>query len=130
MGSLASLILFYISVHAFNSDVQTSDHFSITLHFLKALSSAGQGMSLKNLTSFCSNLNLASVTDVKRIQTAHSLCCDFQGYKTFTTSLSPSLSSCRSSGNLFEGSPALLAQVGQASTNTGCFLIFSSSCWQ
>ena len=29
--------------------------------------------------------NLESVTDLKRIQTPHSLCCDFRGDKTFTT---------------------------------------------
>ena len=41
------------------------------------------GMSLKKVTSLGSNL--ASVTDLKRIETPHSLCCDFGGYKTFTT---------------------------------------------
>ena len=41
------------------------------------------GMSLRKINSLCSNL--ASVTDLKRIQTPHSLCCDFGGYKTFTT---------------------------------------------
>ena len=41
------------------------------------------GMSLRKVTSLGSNL--ASVTDLKRIQTPHSLCCDFGGYKTFTT---------------------------------------------
>ena len=40
-------------------------------------------MSLTNLTSLGSNS--ASVTDLKRIQTPHSLCYDFGGYKTFTT---------------------------------------------
>ena len=41
------------------------------------------GMSLRKVTSLGSNL--ASVTDFKRIETPHSLCCDFGGYKTFTT---------------------------------------------
>ena len=41
------------------------------------------GMSLRKVTTFGSNL--ASVTDLKRIQTPHSLCCDFRGDKTFTT---------------------------------------------
>ena len=41
------------------------------------------GMSLRKLTSLGSNL--ASVTGLTRIQTPHSLCCDFGGYKTFTT---------------------------------------------
>ena len=40
-------------------------------------------MSLKKVTLLGSNL--ASVTDLKRIETPHSLCCDFRGYKTFTT---------------------------------------------
>ena len=57
--------------------------------------------------------NLVSVTDLKQIQNPHSLCCDFGGYKTFTTrwslvrqqnsSLSPSLSPCLSSGDLSKG---------------------------
>ena len=41
------------------------------------------GMSLRKVTLLGSNL--ASVTDLKRIETPHSLCCDFGGYKTFTT---------------------------------------------
>ena len=41
------------------------------------------GMSLRKVTSLGSNL--ASVTDLKRIEIPHSLCCDFGGYKTFTT---------------------------------------------
>ena len=36
-------------------------------------------MSLRKVTSLGSNL--ASVTDLKRIVTPHSLCCDFSGYK-------------------------------------------------
>ena len=44
------------------------------------------GMSLTNLTSLSSlGSNLASVTDLKRIQAPHNLCCDFGGYKTLTT---------------------------------------------
>ena len=63
---------------------------------------AVQGMSLRKVTSLGSNS--ASATDLKRIETPQSLCCDFRGYKTFTTrrqssSLSPSLSPCWSSGN-------------------------------
>ena len=42
-----------------------------------------RGMSLRKVTSLGSNS--ASVTDLKRIETPHSLCCDFGGYKTFTT---------------------------------------------
>ena len=42
-----------------------------------------QGLNLKKVNLLGSNL--ASVTDLKRIQTPHSLCCDFGGYKTFTT---------------------------------------------
>ena len=41
------------------------------------------GMSLGKVMTLGSNL--ASVTDLKRIETPHSLCCDFGGYKTFTT---------------------------------------------
>ena len=44
------------------------------------------GMSLRKVPSFGSNL--ASVTDLQRIQTSHSLCCDFMGSNTFTTSWS------------------------------------------
>ena len=42
-----------------------------------------RGMSLRKVTLLGSNL--ASVTDLKRIETPHSLCCDFGSYKTFTT---------------------------------------------
>ena len=41
------------------------------------------GMSLSKITSLGSNL--ASVTDLKWIETPHSLCCDFGDCKTFTT---------------------------------------------
>ena len=41
------------------------------------------GMSLRKVTLFCSNW--APVTDLKRIETPHSLYCDFGGCKTFTT---------------------------------------------
>ena len=44
---------------------------------------SARGMSLRNVSSLGSNL--ASVADLKRVQTPHSLCCDFRGYKTFTT---------------------------------------------
>ena len=40
-------------------------------------------MGLRKVTLLGSNL--ASVTDLKRIETPHSLCCDLGGYKTFTT---------------------------------------------
>ena len=46
-------------------------------------SQAARGMSLRKVTLLGSNL--ASVTDLKRIETPHSLCCDFGGYKTFAT---------------------------------------------
>ena len=41
------------------------------------------GMSLRKVTALGSNL--ASVTDLKRIENPHSLCYDVEGYKTFTT---------------------------------------------
>ena len=41
------------------------------------------GMSFRKVTLLDSNW--ASVTDLKRIQTPHSLCCDFGGDKTFTS---------------------------------------------
>ena len=45
-----------------------------------------QGLSLRKVTLLqLLGSNLASVTDLKRIQTPHSLCCDFGGYKTFST---------------------------------------------
>ena len=43
------------------------------------------GMSLRKVTLLRLGSKLVSVTDLKRIQTPHSLCCDFGGYKTFTT---------------------------------------------
>ena len=46
------------------------------------------GMSLKNVTSLGSNL--ASVTNLKGIQTPHNLCCDLGGDKIFTTGWSGS----------------------------------------
>ena len=41
------------------------------------------GMNLRKVTSLGSNL--ASLTDLKRTETPHSLCCDFRGYKTLKT---------------------------------------------
>ena len=41
------------------------------------------GMSPRNVTSLGSNL--ASVTDLRRIQTPHNLCCDFGDDKNFKT---------------------------------------------
>ena len=48
-------------------------HINILILYWTPPSSAGQGMSLRNLTSLGSNL--ASVTDLKRIETLQSLCC-------------------------------------------------------
>ena len=107
------------------------------------------GMSLRKVTSLGSNF--VSVTDLKRILTRHSLCCDSGGYKTFTTSwsggrvqvwvqfwarashLAISLKAVPEAIRRFRGqnqlpsswgsSPALLALVGQASTNTGRFRV-------
>ena len=42
-----------------------------------------RGMHLRKDTQL--GLNLASVRDLERIETPHSLCYDFGGYKTFTT---------------------------------------------
>ena len=43
-------------------------------------------MSLRKVTSLGSlGSNLESVTDLKRNQTPHSLCCDFRGYETVST---------------------------------------------
>ena len=53
-------------------------HINIFILYIPPPSSAGQGMSLRNLTSLGSNL--ASVKDLKRIETLHSLCCDSGGY--------------------------------------------------
>ena len=50
---------------------------------LKIKAGSVLGMSLRKVTLLGSNL--ASVTVLKRIQTPHSLCCDFRGYKTVTT---------------------------------------------
>ena len=51
--------------------------------FCSEVCSAVRGMSLRKVTSLGSNL--ASVTDLKRIQTQHSLCYAFGGYKSFST---------------------------------------------
>ena len=63
-------------------------YYSMFMHmlFLTFASSAGH----EPYKSYGTNLaqigtNLASVTDLKRFETPHSLCCDFGGYKTFTT---------------------------------------------
>ena len=114
------------------------------------------GMSLRKVTSLGSNS--ASVTDLKRIETLHSLCCDFEGYKTFTTCwsgsrvqvwvqvwapaghLAISLKAVPEGNWRFRGqnqqasswgsSPALLALVWRANTNTGRFRVGSSRSWQ
>ena len=39
------------------------------------------GKSLRKVTSIQVGSNLVSVTDLKRIETPHNLCCDFGGYK-------------------------------------------------
>ena len=99
---------------------------------------------LRNVTSLGSNL--ASVTDLKRIQFPHSLCCDFGGYKTFVQVWvqvwAPASHLAIFPQEVPEGnwrfrvqnqlpsswglSPALLAQVGWMSTNTGRFRVCSS----
>ena len=111
------------------------------------------GMSLRNLTLLGSNL--ASVTDVKKIRTPHSLCCDFGGYRTFTTRLSGGDFNFESKFELLpviwqsfrtlfqkvikglegeiNGQPLLaalllcFARVGLASTNTGRFWVDSQA---
>ena len=113
-----------------------------------------QGMSLRKVTSLGSNM--ASVTDLKRIETAHSLCCDFGGYKTLTTRwsgctvqvwvqvqapaghLAISPKAVPEGNRMFRGqnrrpsswgrSPAVLVRVGRASTNTGRFRVCGSRC--
>ena len=111
-------------------------------------------MSLRKVTLLGSNL--ASVTDLKRIETPHSLCCDFGGYKTFTTRwsggtvqvwvqvwapachLAISPKAVPEGNRKFRGqnqlpsswsrSQALLVRL--ASTDTGSFLVCCSRCWQ
>ena len=61
-------------------------HKNVRRNGLECRFGAVRGMSLGKVTSLVSNL--ASVTDLKRIETPHNLCCDFGGYKTFKTSLS------------------------------------------
>ena len=113
-------------------------------------------MSLRKVTSLGSYL--ASVTYLKRIQTPHSLCCDFRGYKTFTICwsggrvqvwvqvwapachLAISLKAVPEGNQRYRGqnqqpsswgrSPALLGLVRLASTNTRCFQVCCSCCWQ
>ena len=120
-----------------------------------ALIIAVLGMSLWKVTLLGSNL--ASVTDFKRIETPHSLCCDFGGYETFTTrwscgtvqvwvqvwALAVHLAFSPKSvpeGNWrfrvqnqqpssWGSSPALLARDRRASTNTGRFPVCCSRCW-
>ena len=114
------------------------------------------GMSLGKVTLLGSNL--ASVTDISRIETPHSLCCDFGGYKTFRTCWSgstvqvwvqvwaPAIHLAISPKAVPEGNPrfsgknqrpsswgsslALLVLVRLASTNTGCFLVGCNRCWR
>ena len=94
----------------------------------------------------------------QRIETPHSLCCDFRGYKSCTTRWSGGrvqvwvqvwALACHlaiSAKDVLEGnrrlrgqnqrpsswgrSPALLALVGRASTNTGRFRVSGSRCRQ
>ena len=66
------------------------------------------GMNLRKVTSLGSNL--ASVTDFKRIETPHSLCCDFGGYKIFTPII------LGFGADKYLGLPG---QVGRASTKQG-----------
>ena len=112
------------------------------------------GMSLRKVTLLGSNL--ASGTDLKRIQTPHRLCCDFGGYKTLQLvdqvaqfkfeskfvlllfiwqslwSLSVFQKVIARGQNQLPSSwgcsPALLARVGRASTNTGRFPVCCSHC--
>ena len=56
---------------------------SVFLPLIFLFLTAVLGMSLRKVTLLGSNS--ASVTDLKRIQTPHSLYCDFGGYKGFTT---------------------------------------------
>ena len=122
-------------------------------------SSAGHAMmmmSLKKVTLLGSS-NLASVMDFNRIETPHSLCCDFGGYKTFTTRWSGgrvkvwgqiwapighlviSLKAVPEGNQRFKGhnqlpsswgsSQALLVLARWASTNTGCFQVGDSCRW-
>ena len=63
-----------------------SQNTSCTLHSWRSLSQYGAWAAMMSLWNFTlCGLNLASVTELKRIQTPHSLCCDFWGDKTFTT---------------------------------------------
>ena len=82
---------------------------------------------------------IASATDLKRIETPHSLCCDFGGFETFTTRWSggrvqvwvqvwaPASHLAISPKAVPEGN---LALVWLASTNTGRFRVGGSRCWQ
>ena len=92
-----------------------------------------------------------------KIETPHSLCCDFGGYKTlklvgqaaqfkFESKFEPlcrlaiSLKAVPEGNRRFRGqnqrpsswgsSPALLALVGRASTNSGRLRVGGSRCWQ
>ena len=106
-------------------------------------------MSLRNVTSLGSNFAL--VMSLKRIQTPHSLCCDFGGRAIkplqlvgqaaeFKFEPLPTISpkTVPDGNRRFRGqnqrpsswgrSPALLARVGRASTNTGRFRVGGSRC--
>ena len=117
-----------------------------------------RGISLEKVTSLGSNL--VSVTDLKRIETPHSLCCDFGGYKTFTTrwsggrvqvwvqvwapachlAISPKAvpeGNQRFRGQTWKSTAKHLGQlscsawkVGRASINTGRFPVGGSRCRQ
>ena len=106
--------------------------------------------------SYFAWLKLVSVTDFKRIQLPHSLCCGFGGDKSFTTRWSggrvqfwvqvwapaghPSPKTVSEGNRRFRGqnqrqsswgrSLPLIGRVGRASTITGRFRVCSSRCWQ
>ena len=115
------------------------------------------GMSLRKLQekSYFTWLQFGTSNRLKRIQTPHSLCCDFGGDQTFSTrwlggrvqvwvqvwSPAGHLAISLKAGNRrFRGqsqlpsswgsSQALLGRVWLASTNTGCFLVCCSRCGQ
>ena len=108
-----------------------------------------RGMSIRNLTSLGSNL--APGTDLKRIQTQHSLCCDFEAthwsggrVQVWVQVCAPARHLAISQKAVPEGNRrfsgknqrpsslgrylALLGQVGWASTNTGRFRAGGSRC--
>ena len=94
------------------------------LHTDQNLSQAKRGA--RALENYFAWLKFGISNGPKKNSTPHSLCCDFGGYKTFTTRRFRGQNQRPSS---WGRSPALLVRVVLASTDTGRFRVGGSRCW-